>query len=187
MSTISSNDALYICDESMTIVEWNAAAEQLTGVSAEQAVGEKCWRVIRGSAESGETVCHPGCSAARLSRQRWPANCGDLFVPTEKGRQLLHISTILVESGVNRYAVHPLHNGVELAKPEPPQVPSPLTKRQEQVLGLLAAGMRARAIAAELHLSEATVRNHLRGIRRELGVSSQVEGLARARQLGLVA
>ena len=169
----------------MTIVEWNDAAEALTGVAAEAAVGEKCWRVIRGVDERGETICHPGCSSARLGRRGWPAACGDLLVPAAGGRKLLHISTVLVETGGDRYAVHPLHNGVELTPPPPP-VPSPLTARQEQVLALLAEGLRPRAIADELGLSEATVRNHVRAIRRELGCSSQLEAVAKARRLGLV-
>jgi DNA-binding NarL/FixJ family response regulator len=74
---------------------------------------------------------------------------------------------------------------VELTAPPPP-VPSPLTKRQEQVLAFLAEGMRPRAIAAELGLSESTIRNHVRGIRRELGCTSQLEAVAKARRLGLV-
>ena len=170
----------------MNVVEWNDAAVALTGVPASEALGEKCWRVIRGVDERGETVCHPGCSAGRLGRQRWPANCGDLLVPSEDGQKLLHISTILVESGGDRYAVHPLHNGVDVPPPEPPAVASPLTRRQEQVLGLLADGLRPRAIAARLGLSEATVRNHIRGIRRELGCTSQLEAVAKARRLGLL-
>lgn len=170
----------------MTIVEWNERAEALTGVPAEAAVGEKCWRVLRGVDERGETVCHPGCATARLVRRRWPAACGDLLVPTAGGRKLLHISTVLVDAGGARYAVHPLHNGVEVPPPEPPPVPSPLTRRQEEVLALLAEGVRPREIAARLRLSEATVRNHVRGIREELGCTSQLEAVAKARRLGLV-
>lgn len=171
----------------MTIVQWNDGAAALTGVTADEAIGEKCWRVIRGVDERGETVCHPGCSAGRLGRQRWPASCGDLLVPSAEGRRLLHVTTILVESSDDRYAVHPLRNGVELQPPDPPPVPSPLTRRQEEVLGLLAEGLRPRAIGVRLGLSEATVRNHVRGIRRELGCTSQLEALAKARRLGLLA
>lgn len=186
MSAVSSHDALYVCDESMTIVDWNAGAETLTGVPAAEAVGEKCWRVIRGRSESGGIVCHAGCSVARHVRRRWPAGCGTLLVSTARGRRPLHISTIIVADGDDALVLHPMHNGEEIAEPEPPAL-SPLTARQSEVLRMLAEGKRARAIAAELHLAETTVRNHIRAIRRELGTHSQLEAVAKARRLGLVA
>jgi DNA-binding NarL/FixJ family response regulator len=51
---------------------------------------------------------------------------------------------------------------------------------------VLADGKQARAIATELHLSELTVRNHIRAILRELLCSSQLTAVAKARRLGLV-
>jgi DNA-binding NarL/FixJ family response regulator len=54
------------------------------------------------------------------------------------------------------------------------------------VLGLLAAGKNARDIGAELYLSQATVRNHIRALLQGLGAHSQLEALARAREFGLL-
>jgi DNA-binding CsgD family transcriptional regulator len=181
-----SHEALYVCDESMTIVEWNEAAEALTGIAAEDAIGQKCWQVIRGRNEEGATVCHPGCSTGRLAKQDWPAACGCLLVATSHGRKPLHISTILVGDGDELRVLHPLHNGVEIDEPPAPPGAPPLTPRQLEVLMMLAHGMRARAIAVELHLAEATVRNHIRALRREFGTHSQLEAVAEGRRLGLV-
>jgi len=50
-----------------------------------------------------------------------------------------------------------------------------LTKREEDVVRLLAEGMQNRDIAKELKLSEHTVRNYLFHIFEKLGVSSRVE------------
>jgi DNA-binding NarL/FixJ family response regulator len=61
-----------------------------------------------------------------------------------------------------------------------------LSRRQQEVLELLAEGIRARDIGDRLGLSEATVRNHIRGLLRKLGCHSQLEALARARELHLV-
>jgi DNA-binding NarL/FixJ family response regulator len=55
------------------------------------------------------------------------------------------------------------------------------------VLGLLAEGVPAKVIAARLGLAEATVRNHIRAILFELGTHSQLEAVAKARRLDLVA
>jgi PAS domain S-box-containing protein len=56
-----------------------------------------------------------------------------------------------------------------------------LSNRERQVLMLFAAGLRVANIAEELYLSEHTVRNHLKGIFRKLGVSTQAELVRRLR------
>src|SRR5208337_3999379 len=50
-----------------------------------------------------------------------------------------------------------------------------LTKREEEVVSLLAEGMQNREIAKELELSEHTIKNYLFHIFDKLGVSSRVE------------
>jgi DNA-binding NarL/FixJ family response regulator len=50
----------------------------------------------------------------------------------------------------------------------------------------MADGKPARDISRQLHLSEATVRNHIRAIKQALGARSQLEAIARARKLGVL-
>ena len=61
-----------------------------------------------------------------------------------------------------------------------------LSPRQREILALLAQGMRAREIGARLQLSETTVRNHISGLLHRLGCHSQLEAVARARELHLL-
>jgi PAS domain S-box-containing protein len=56
-----------------------------------------------------------------------------------------------------------------------------LTPRQVEVLRLLEQGRSTKQIAAELHLSIETVRNHIRRLFRALGVHSRLEAVAAAR------
>jgi DNA-binding NarL/FixJ family response regulator len=56
-----------------------------------------------------------------------------------------------------------------------------LTPRQVEVLRLLEQGRSTKQIAAELHLSTETVRNHIRRLFRALGVNSRLEAVAAAR------
>jgi PAS domain S-box-containing protein len=56
-----------------------------------------------------------------------------------------------------------------------------LTPRQAEVLHLLAQGRSTKQIAAELHLSTETVKNHTRGVFRAFGVHSRLEAVAAAR------
>lgn len=60
-----------------------------------------------------------------------------------------------------------------------------LTPRERQVLDLLAAGRRNSAIAAQLSMSEKTVRNHLSSILTKLQVSDRAAAIVRAREIGL--
>lgn len=60
-----------------------------------------------------------------------------------------------------------------------------LGERELEVLQLLAAGQRNRSIAAKLHISENTVKFHLRNIFRKLGASSRTEAIALAHSKGL--
>lgn len=61
-----------------------------------------------------------------------------------------------------------------------------LTARQIQVLGLIAAGLSTEAIASELVISIATVRNHVTAILAELGAHSRLEAVAEARRRLLI-
>ena len=60
-----------------------------------------------------------------------------------------------------------------------------LTPRQREVLALLAAGRTTRDIAAELGISEETVRNHVRHLLRRLGARTRLAAVVEARKLGL--
>jgi DNA-binding CsgD family transcriptional regulator len=61
-----------------------------------------------------------------------------------------------------------------------------ITPRQMEVLKMLAAGQSTREIGRKLYLSEATVRNHIRGLLQAFGAHSQLEVLARAREVGVL-
>jgi PAS domain S-box-containing protein len=63
----------------------------------------------------------------------------------------------------------------------PVAVPPHLTPRQVEVLRLLEQGRSTKQIAAELHLSTETVRNHIRRLFQALGVHSRLEAVAAAR------
>jgi DNA-binding CsgD family transcriptional regulator len=186
MESVRSGAPLFRTDDDGVIEEWNAAAERLLGVAAAEAEGRRCWDVIRGRDDDGHLVCHPGCSVARLARHGWPVSCADLTVPTARGPKRITISTIVIRNAGERTVLHPLREDCP-TEPQEQQAPPQLTPRQREILSLIATGVRAREIAQQLVLSEATVRNHIRAILVELGVHSQLEAVARARSLSLVA
>ena len=62
----------------------------------------------------------------------------------------------------------------------------PLTRREVEVLGLLAQGNNPETIAARLVISPKTVASHLQRVMAKLGVHSRVHAVARAYQLGII-
>lgn len=61
-----------------------------------------------------------------------------------------------------------------------PTVPSPLSKRETEILRLLCNGMNYRSIATELFLSSHTVKTHVKNIYRKLHVHSRAEAVSKA-------
>lgn len=63
---------------------------------------------------------------------------------------------------------------------------SQLTKRQLEVLRLLAEGRSTAEIATELGLSQATVRNYVANLLAALGVHTRLQAVLAARRAGLI-
>lgn len=61
-----------------------------------------------------------------------------------------------------------------------------LTRRQIEIVRLLAAGETTEAIAAELGITIDTVRNHVRNVLRRLGVDSRIEAVVEAQRRGFL-
>ena len=180
-----SGDALVAFDADMTVVSWNRAAEELTGISADDAVGRHCWEVLGGRDERGNIVCHPGCSTARLVREGWPVRGQDLLIKAPEGARRVEMATVAVDEGDRPLFLHVMLPRREATAS--PAVHVSLTPRQQQVLTMLADGVPAKVIATQLGLAEATVRNHIRAILVTLGTHSQLEAIAKAHRLQLIA
>ena len=62
----------------------------------------------------------------------------------------------------------------------------PLTEREEQILKLLAEGKSNRGIGQVLHITESTVKSHMKSLFVKLDVTSRAEAIALAARRGLV-
>jgi two-component system, NarL family, response regulator DesR len=85
-------------------------------------------------------------------------------------------------------AVRRVHSGLRAVDPELAAAAwedaDPLTDRERQVLRLAGEGQSSARIAAELHLSEGTVRNYLSEAISKVGAGNRVEAARIARQKG---
>jgi PAS domain S-box-containing protein len=102
-----------------------------------------------------------------------------VLVSTAGTRVAVEISSVPLMGGERVVGVFGLFN----ARPDntPRALHPNLTPRQAEVLALLDQGRSTKQVAAELHLSVNTVRNHVRGLLRAFGVTSRLEAVAAAR------
>jgi two-component system response regulator DesR len=85
-------------------------------------------------------------------------------------------------------AVRMVALGMALFEPAPTGgVPLVLSGREREVLERVAGGATNREIAAELHLSPHTVKEHTSALYRKLEVRNRAEAVQRAQRLGLLA
>jgi PAS domain S-box-containing protein len=200
-------DAVFVVDPDQRIVHWDPNAETLTGLLAEEMVGRPCHQALRGECEGGGRLCKGGCPVMALARAGHAVPSYDMRVETRiAGKRWVSVSVLSVDSDDGPYLVHLLrdaqkaHDALEMARDlvrlsskgensstTYHEVVPELTPRQAEVLGLLAEGRSVKEICAELYLSKATVRNHVRALLQTLGAHSQLEAVAAARKLGLLA
>jgi PAS domain S-box-containing protein len=88
-------------------------------------------------------------------------------------RIALELESISLAAGIGGAPALPLHH---------PELQE-LSPRESEVLSLLVAGERVPGIAERLHISQHTVRNHLKSMFRKLGVGNQSELIDRVRGL----
>jgi two-component system NarL family response regulator len=110
---------------------------------------------------------------------------GSVVLLDEDGdRVSVEVSSVCLYSGHRVIGVFGQLSNVE-GEPQAPPHPH-LTPRQAEVLRLLEHARSTEQIASELHLSRETVRNHVRGMFRALGVHSRLEAVAVGRQEHLI-
>jgi len=202
---VRTGDAVYVVDPDYRIVHWDSRMESLTGALAQEALGQPCYDAVMGEREDGGPFCAHGCSVMHLAQAHRPVSSFEMRIRTRSGdKRWVNVSNLTVETEEGPYLVHLFrdsqgtHDTLEMAKgliqlsskkeaPAPSRrgVPS-LTPRQLEVLKLLSEGESVREIGKELYLSEATIRNHVRSLLQALGAHSQLEVLAKAREMGIL-
>ena len=70
--------------------------------------------------------------------------------------------------------------------PPPASLVEPLTKREAEILTLMATVLSPQEMAGELFVSMVTIRTHIRNIYAKLEVHSRFEAVQRAKELGLL-
>jgi len=152
------------------VVEQNETAETLMG----EGVGRTCWDLVGGLEDASGLPCQFGCVGELLAA--FPAKT--------------HLSRVRINGTAYRLLCVPTEDlAVCVLDREGCALPQPweaLTKRERQVLRLVADGHTSPEVAAQLGISEATVRSHVEHMRNKLGVATRAGLVARAFRLGVM-
>ena len=133
-----------------------------------------------------------GYEVCRRLRDEFGDTVSIVFLSGERTEGFDRAAGLLV--GADDYLVKPFSPDELLARvrirlpaaPEEPPVASDLTKRELEVLGLLAEGLSQKEIVATLVISSKTVAAHIQHILGKLGVHSRAQAVAHAYRRGLL-
>jgi PAS domain S-box-containing protein len=161
------------------ILAWNRAAERILGHRASETLGRQCCDVLAGQDVGGTRICHPSCCVMTLAQAGGTSESFDMRALTKARRAVwLNVST-LTSRRAGRTLVAHLFREVTAIREVAASPASLLTRRELQVIGLLAAGASTRDMADHLQVSRATIRNHVQSILGKLDVHSRLEAVAR--------
>jgi pimeloyl-ACP methyl ester carboxylesterase/DNA-binding CsgD family transcriptional regulator len=190
-------------------VNWQLAAQMLAGLFVPRASGEEIAALSRYQRRAADAhvaaalleldlvsdarAILPNVSAPGLVLHRR----GDRTVPISRGREVAallpnarfvtlagdsHLPWMDEQRDLQRALAGFLHD----AEPIESGGGSPLTRRETEVLRLVAVGLSNREIASSLVLSEHTVHRHVANILRKLTQSSRAAAAAQATRLGFI-
>lgn len=197
LGRIAASEGLFVTDDRQRIVAWSSAAQRLLGFSPEEAIGRTCYQVVMGREPDGHPVCGRNCSVTRNARRLRGTAAYKVVAHARDGASKSLENSVLVVEGPDSafHVVHmvreaPTAQPVPRPKAQPAATTEPLveslTRRELEVLRLLAEGATIDEIAASLTISVLTARNHTANIGRKLGAHSRLETVLIAMRHGLV-
>jgi PAS domain S-box-containing protein len=197
-------DGGFAIDAEGRILVWNHAAENMLGYTAREAVGRPCCDLLMGHEDNGNRLCCRGCYGRDLVRIRDQVHNFDMRTRTKAGSMIwVNVSMLMVSSdGIGDVTVHLLRDvtatreilalirerlstAAELVAAAP-DGNGTLTRRELEILRIISTGLNTKDAAEKLHVSPATVRNHVQNILGKLGAHSRLEAVAYATRHRLI-
>lgn len=183
------------------IQAWNHAAEKILGYTAREAIGRACCDFLMGRDDSDNLVCYQTCQVRSLAALGESVHSFDMRTRLKGGQAVwINVSTLVVQNGRSGGTafVH-LFRDVTATKellrlvherlaggPADGDPAASLTRRELEILRLIATGVTTREAAKRFNVSAATVRNHIQKVLVKLGVHNRLEAVAYANRRRLL-
>ncbi len=118
----NTGDSALAVDENQRIVYWNAAAEEILGYTAEEAIGQHCWELLKGHTQEGRPFCSPNCAIMQRIYANQPIQHFNLIVKNRQQHDVtINISTIPLpadKAAQNRAILVQLSRLLEIRPPQ---------------------------------------------------------------------
>ncbi len=119
---------------------------------------------------------------------------GYIRIFSKEGDFMVQLLYLAIEQDIEVNYARRLLDALEGATPEPsspqlntaPNLSTPLTQREREILSLIAGGLTNQEIAGRLYLKLGTVKVHTRNIYGKLNVNSRTQAVEKVRQPGLL-
>jgi PAS domain S-box-containing protein len=161
------------------VVLWNRAAQKILGWSAREVIGRSCRDVLGSTVDYGkELLQHVEMQARSKSGRPVWLDIRIVEAPSggPAGTLLVHL---IRDFTATRELLRQVSERFQVPS-APPAEAATLTRRELEVLRLIAGGANTRRLSERLHVSPATIRNHAQNIFTKLGVHSRLEAVAYA-------
>ncbi len=189
--------AVWVSDPSGAMAYLNRRAEEMLGLEWEACAGRTCSAIVGGRLPTGELLCEQHCRVRRRAEAGREVEPLRLQIGDEDDPSWLHVMVIPVEAAdgtwpwlvhcaididrvqrLETYVQRVATRSEALRQQEPTSSSDTLTRREAEILDLLAQDEELGTIARNLHISHATVRNHTQRILAKLGAHSVQEAIA---------
>lgn len=210
------NYGVYAVSLDQKIIFWNRSAERILGLRSQEVVGRRCYDVLQGTTSGSLTPeCVGGCPSIRYLRAGLVPATTRLRMLTSSGERKWVYVTPMVIGGAFRDAPIVVHlfdvgeepegldrakdtfrdslseSGTEVLSYQPPAPieageGSDLSRRELEVLRLVALGWETPRIAADLGISRHTVRNHIRNLRHKLNAPTKLDAVVKGIRMGIL-
>ena len=191
-------DAAFAVDRRGVIVSWNTAAEKTFNYPCCTALGRRCWKLLDGQDMFGNRYCSESCPVREMALQHesvhsfqvlfktgssgwknFTINC--LSVCIRPGEELLlHICN------ATEGTLGAVENNHTSNRPSANLQGKALTSRELEVVALLAEGNTTRQMSSAMHISCATVRNHIQNALHKLHVHNRLEAVLVSQRLNQI-
>ncbi len=94
----------FAIDRSLTIVNWNRAAAQCLGYTAEEVIGRHCSDVLQAVYAHGEPLCAPSCEGVRCFRRSQPFAAASSYARHKDGGWVpVNLATVVTSKHVQSF------------------------------------------------------------------------------------
>jgi len=192
----SAGDGVFVIDGDGRIVLWNRSAEKIMGYTPREAIGRPCRDIFGGVDGDGNRLCHQGCQVTSRVKLSEPIQNFDMQTRSKSGKPgWINVSVLTASPDdtagpltihlfrdvtATRELLRLVHERFAPPAANGGPAAAVLTRRELEVLRLMTLGVSTAAAAERLHVSRATIRNHVQNILGKLNVHSRLAAVAYA-------